>query len=231
MIHNAGIVAELSKYLSEPETAKVHSLQDILANLPFIHRAYSLTRRIKSELFIALHNVAYVRHPSQNKIWLAAEVRGLDADRRVLRHLPTGFEVDESVPDLMMVRRKARVLWFPKQGASNNDKDSAIRRLHEYHRKLRLDVVSISAPKGLWYLKRRIKAIPAINRYGLTLMIMGMHRLSELARYDPKGLSAHLSGNSNWLLTEFIELSPSQFIDEIACEITGLEFRMPGVRA
>ena len=81
------------------------------------------------------------------------------------------------------------------------------------------------------FKKSRIASITAIDRYSLTLMMMGMHRLSELVRYDPKGLSFHLTGNANWLLTEFIELAPSQFIDEIACEITGLEFRMPGVRS
>jgi hypothetical protein len=230
-IKNAGILAELSKFLNEPEQIKVHSLEDILANLPFVHRAYSLTRREKSELFLALRNVAYVRHPTQDKVWLAAEVEGLDADRRVLRYLPSGFEIDEGIDDRRVIRRKSRITWFSKKGASNAEKDQAIRRLQEYHRKLRLDVVSISAPMGLWYAKRRIASIPAIDRYGLTLMMMGMHRLSELARYDPKGLSAHLSGAANWLLTEFIELAPSQFIDEIACEITGLEFRMPGVRS
>lgn len=230
-IHNAGVLAELSKHLSEPETQKTHSLEDILANLPFIYRAYTLTRRQKSELFIAISNVAYVRHPTEDRIWLAAEVSGLEADRRVLRFIPDNFEIDEGISDRRVLRRKARVSWFPKQGASKDEKDRAVGRLREYHRKLRIDVVSISAPTGLWYLKRRIASIPAINRYGLTLMMMAMHRLSELARYDPRGLSAHLAGASNWLLTEFIELAPSQFIDEIACEITGLEFRMPGVRA
>ncbi|TBD81035.1 YaaC family protein [Rhizobium ruizarguesonis] len=230
-LHNAGILAELSKYLKEPEQTRTHSLEDILANLPFIHRAYCLTRNAKSEMFIPIHNVAYSRHPTQSKVWLTAEVQGLHADKRVLNdHMPPGFEIDAGVTARREIRVRKRVNWFAKQRATGDQKEAAVSRLQAYHRKLRLDVVSISAPTGLWYLKRRIAAIPSINRYGLTLMMMGMHRLSELARYDPKGLSAHLSGKSNWLLTEFIELSPSQFIDEIACEITGLEFRMPGVR-
>lgn len=229
-IHNSGVLSSLSKYLGENETAKSHSLEDILANLPFIHRAYTLTRKEKSELFIPIRNVSYVRHPTLNKIWLSAEVTGLESDMRVLRYMPKTFEVDAGASDRRVIRRKARVSWFPKQGASSTEKERAVLRLQEYHRKLRIDVVSISAATGLWYLKRRISSIPAINRYGLTLMMMGMHRLSELARYDPKGLSAHLSGPSNWILTDFIELAPSQFIDEIACELTGLEFRLPGVR-
>lgn len=229
-LQNAGIIAELSRYLQEPETSKVHTLSAILSNLPFLHRAYALTKGLRSELFVAIHNVSYMRHPTLNKIWFSAEVHGQDADGRILRHIPPGFEMDDR-GEKLIIRRKARVDWFARQGATEVEKERAMKRFQTYHQKIRLDVVPISAPLDLWYLKRRITSIPAIDRYGLTLMMMGMHRLSELARYDPKGLSAHLAGKSNWLLTEFIELSPSQFIDEIACEITGLEFRMPGVRA
>ena len=158
-LQNSGIVAELSKYLKENETNREHSLEDVLANLPFIHRAYMLTRRKNSGMFMALSNVGYCRHPTQNKIWLAAEVEGLDADRRVLRYMPPGFEIDEGIKDRWVIRRKTRISWFQKKGASQEDKDRALTRLREYHRKLRVDVVSISAPKGLWYLKRRISSI------------------------------------------------------------------------
>lgn len=64
----------------------------------------------------------------------------------------------------------------------------------------------------------------------MTLIIVAMHRLSELARYDPRGLKRYLDGKENWLLTEFIELSPSQFVDEVVCEMTSLEFGLPGIR-
>lgn len=229
-IQNAGVLAALSKHLGEIEPNKSHSLHDILGNLPFIHRAFSLTHKDKSELFISIKNPMYMRHPIQNKVWWSAEVIGRDADRRVLRTLPPGFEIDEGVKDRVVIRRKSRVSWFPKQNATAQEKASSISRLQEYHRKLRCDVVPISAQSDLWYLKRRIAGTPSIQRYGVTLMMAAMHRLSELARYDPKGLSKHLSGSSNWLLTEFIELSPAQFIADIACEITGLEFRLAGVR-
>jgi hypothetical protein len=64
----------------------------------------------------------------------------------------------------------------------------------------------------------------------MTIIMAIMHRLSELSRYDPKGLLKYLGGKENWLLAEFIELAADQFIDELACEMTSLEFRMPGVR-
>ena len=153
-LHNAGILAELSRLLGENEPRKRHSLKDILANLPFIHRTYCLVMGLKSELVTALYDVAYVRHPSQNKVWLAAEVRGLDEDRRVLRYIPAGFEIDEGIEDRWVIRRKTRVSWFPKQGATKEVKAKALQRLREYHRNFRIDVVSISGPTGLWYLKK-----------------------------------------------------------------------------
>jgi len=57
-----------------------------------------------------------------------------------------------------------------------------------------------------------------------------MHRLSELSRYDPRGLMSYLEGRENWLMTEFIELAPAQFIDELVCEMTSLEFASAGIR-
>ena len=57
-----------------------------------------------------------------------------------------------------------------------------------------------------------------------------MHRLSELCRYRPHELAAHLAGQKNWLLSEFIQQSPNQFIDEIASELTGHQFLVPNVR-
>lgn len=88
----------------------------------------------------------------------------------------------------------------------------------------------ISALPDLWYIKRDIGGARRIARYTLTLIMAAMHRLSELSRYDPRGLMSYLEGKENWLLTEFIELAPSQFIDELVCEMTSLEFGIPGIR-
>jgi hypothetical protein len=229
-VKHSGILAELSRYLGESETNNTHSLDDILSNLPFIHRAYALTRNKDAELFIRIREPRYVRHPTGNRVWLAAEVVGHEADRRVLRWMPSNFEIDEGYVHSRVIRSTQRVKWFPRQGADLSTKETAIARLRSRYRKLRLDVVSISATETLWYLKRRLASYTVIDRYGLTLMMMAMHRLRELARYDPKGLSRHLGGRENWLLNEFLSLAPAQFIDEISSEITGLEFRMHGVR-
>jgi hypothetical protein len=57
-----------------------------------------------------------------------------------------------------------------------------------------------------------------------------MHRLSELTRYRPAELASLLNTQKNWLLTEFIEMSPQQFVDEIAAEMTGHQILVPNVR-
>ena len=77
----------------------------------------------------------------------------------------------------------------------------------------------------------RDRSTSVISRSTLPLTYAAMHRLSELARYEPQSLRAHLEKDASWLLSEFIEKSIVQFIDQISCEITGNEFRMTGFRS
>jgi len=55
-----------------------------------------------------------------------------------------------------------------------------------------------------------------------------MHRLSEMARYSPDVLARHFEGRYNWLLSEFLMTSTTQFLDEISSEMTGHDFVPPG---
>jgi hypothetical protein len=143
--------------------------------------------------------------------------------------MPDEFEVDAGYADKCVIRTKSRKRWH-ERGASKVDKQAALVRLHNHHKSVRLYVSCISAPQDLWYLKRDAGPACVINRFNLTIIIAVMHRLSELSRYDPKGLAGHLNGQANWLLTEFVQLAPAQFIDELVCEMTSLEIRLPGVR-
>lgn len=228
-IQSAGVMTALSKYLEEPETLNEHSLKDLLASLPFIHRSYRHTFKSQKELFIPLRNVIYRKHPTQDYVWFTAEISGRFADKRSLRTLPERFEVDIGYTDQCIIRTKKRIKWF-RRGADKDAKSQALARLNNLHRSVRLDLSFISAPVDLWYLRRQISGNSVIRRYEMTIIMAIMHRLSELSRYDPKGLSGYLDGQANWLLTEFIQLSPAQFIDELICEMTSLEFRLPGVR-
>ena len=137
--------------------------------------------------------------------------------------------MDKGYDDDCVIRTKQKVKWFGRR-SSKEQRSQAELRLFNYHRKIRQNLVFISASPDLWYIKRQIAGAKPLRRYTLTLIMAAMHRLSELARYDPQGLMRYLEGKENWLLTEFIELAPAQFIDELVCEMTSLEFGIPGIR-
>ncbi|MBF9235005.1 hypothetical protein I2H38_16650 [Microvirga sp. BT350] len=203
----------------------------MFGNLAFIHRAYCLTYNTPSEMLMPLRNPIYMKDTSTNEVVFQAEVTGRNADLRRLQNLSPDYHiVDGEHHKKYIIQRKDRIAWY-RRGNTKADREAILSGLADYHAKIRCDICCISAPTDLWYLKRTVSGTKIVNRYGLTLMLAAMHRLSELARYDPQGLATHLSGKENWLLTEFIELAPSQFVDELACEMTGLEFRLPGVRS
>jgi hypothetical protein len=226
---NAGVLVELSKYLQEREPGDEHTLRDILSNLPFIHRAYRYTFRSHPELSIPVRDVVYRKHLEGDYIWVTARIEGRYADGRTLKTLPSQFEVDSGYKQECVIRTKKRVKWFGRK-SSKAEKEATQKRLSEYHRKIRQHLIYISASPDLWYIKRHVKGAKILSRYTLTLTMAAMHRLSELSRYDPRGLACYLDGKENWLLTEFIELAPAQFIDELVCEMTSLEFGIPGIR-
>jgi hypothetical protein len=109
-----------------------------------------------------------------------------------------------------------------------SDKVGSIARYKTYHRVLRKDIHYIHSPQRLWYLKRNNAVNGHIPRSTMTLSFGAMHKLSELARYAPQALAKHFEGRYNWLLSEFISIAPTQFLDEISCEMTGHEFMPPG---
>ena len=230
-IQNSGIVSALPKSLGEDKQASEYSLKEILSNLPFIHRAFRHTYTSHAELFIPVQDVTYRKHPTEHYVWISADVGGRYADDRILRTLPSGLERDDGYnrDKHWVIRTTRRVRWHD-HGANDQEKDKALRKLNKYHQKWRKKFVYISASPNLWYIKRSVSGARIIDRYNITLIIAAMHRLSELSRYDPKGLKRYLEGRENWLLTEFIELSPGQFVDELVCEMTSLEFAFPGVR-
>ncbi|MDF8825025.1 YaaC family protein, partial [Escherichia coli] len=77
------------------------------------------------------------------------------------------------------------------------------------------------------------KSIHTWLRFGEIMRgsLRAMHRLSELCRYDPLKLRQLLNEKENWIIAEFIQQSPSQFIDAISSEITGHQFLIPNVRS
>jgi hypothetical protein len=226
---NSGIVSALAAYLDEPETATGHTMKELLGNLPYIHRAFRHTYASQTELFIPLVKPVYRQHPTDAYVWFSAEVQGRFADQRTLRALPSRFEVDAGWDEKCVIRTRKRVKWC-RRGNSKQDREEARKRLWHLHKTTRLDVKCISGALDYWYLKRPGSPTAPIRRYDMTIAMAAMHRLRELSRYDPKGLVRYLEGKENWLISEFIQLAPRQFLDELVCEMTSLEIRLPGVR-
>lgn len=224
-IKSGGILPDLSRYLGDPIFTESHSLKEILWNIPFIHRSFQLTYTSSSELFIHLTEARYVRKTGSTEAWFEAEVDPRFSDARSLKNIPDSFECNDQ-SGKKTVRRKKRFRWH-RGKCGKNERMKAVNRLSRYHAKTRRLIVNISGNEDLWYLKRSNPQNSIGHFHVLTLVFAAMHRLSELSRYDPNGLDRHLDGQANWLLSEFIENSLDQFIDQISSEITGCQFRPP----
>ncbi len=220
-----GVLSGLCAYLGEPTNRQQHSLKDLLYNLPYIHRAYHLTFPSQSELFIPIADPCFVKKADSTEAWFCAEISDKKyQNQHTVNKLSTKFEQDVGVTNAFIIRRKDRFRW--RLGKTN--KTSNLNRLRTYHAVIRKHVVYIHAPSRLWYIKRDNNVPHIVDRSSLAMTFAAMHRLSELARYNPLLLSKHFDSQHNWLLSEFIATAAHQFIDEISSEITGHEFLVPG---
>lgn len=227
-----GVLPALCKYLGEPSGNHTYSLKDLFYNLAYVHRAYRLTYSSSRELFIPVENPRFVKKKASTEAWFCADI--VDpryANQHNVKKLPSGYEQDRGVDDRFIVRKRKRFTWQ----RSRSYRAVNIKMLTDYHTKVRQYLHYIHGPRPLWYIKQGQNGKSARNgqvipRSSLTLTFSAMHRLSELARYDPKQLLRHFKCQHNWLLAEFIRISPEQFIDEISSEITGRELLTPGLR-
>jgi hypothetical protein len=217
-----GILPALCQHLGEPSTEEVYSLKDILYNLPFIHRAFDLTYSSDIELFIPIISPKIVRSGSTHEAWFCAELKDKYATQRTINKLSNNYERDLSVEEKFIVRTTRRFDWRP------SNRSASLNRYKEYHKRLRTDLLYINGGSRLWYIKRSGNIDGIISRNTMALIFSAMHKLSEMARYAPDVLSRHFDCQQNWLLSEFISLAPTQFIDEISSELTGHEFMQPG---
>lgn len=218
----SGILTDLCRHLGEDTAPTSYTLSNILYNLVYIHRAYTLSMDSKAELFVPVKNAVAYAVNGGTEAWMSFELEGRYANMKTLNKLPSIFEKDESFNDRFIIRTKKRFRWKRTDEAGN------LTRFIAYHAKLRRDVYYIHSPQKLWYIKRNGGVAGHIGRSNLTLSFAAMHRLSELARYSPDILARHFEGRYNWLLSEFLMTSMTQFLDEISSEMTGHDFVPPG---
>ena len=191
----------------------------------------NVTYSNSAELFIPILNPQLVRDKSINRAWLQFELEPEHSNKTTLSrifHLKYEREKITDNSEGFIIRHKKRFEW----DVVRNVPDSANKlRLDNYIKTRRKEFQYIYSANELWYLKRNDLIPGVINHSPLVLIYSAMHRLSELARYEPDILKSHLEKDASWLLNEFINKSVVQFIDQISSEITGNQFRITGFRS
>jgi hypothetical protein len=222
-----GVLAELRKFLGENNNILEYSMKDLLYNLPYIHRAYCLTNQstLNKELFIPISNPHFIKKYKSREAWLQFELEEKYNNQHTFNKLPSKFVKDNWVKDKCVIRCKDRFRWGTHDSEATN-----VQRLVNYHRKIRKYFYYIFSSDDLWYIKRN-STDDSLSMSSLTLTFAAMHRLSEISRYQPMLLDTHLNSQNSWLVTEFIEKSLKQFIDEVSSEIAGENFRVTGFRS
>jgi uncharacterized protein (UPF0332 family) len=90
-ILNKGVVPELSSYYGEREPETTHTLQELLFNMPFIHRTYCLTYANQTEIFLPLANCKYAIERNSKQAYLWASLATDLEPRYAMKRLPPSF--------------------------------------------------------------------------------------------------------------------------------------------
>jgi len=227
-IKNNGIVPSLAGYFGENEPSNIHSLKELLFNLPYIHRTYCLTYKGQTDMFIPITDGKFIQDKASRKAYFSGKLSRKFANKHVLNRLPSEFIHDtlaSTNKELFIKSSTQATLQRPSRPS-----DSDLQNLKVLHKSLRKNLIYINGAQTLWYIRSQPAGPKILDRTSTTITLAAMHRLSELSRYHPLKLDRFLSSKENWLLSEFIKQSPIQFIDEIASEITGFQFLIPNVR-
>lgn len=223
-----GIMPTLSTYYGEQEVDTTHSLQDLLFNLPHVHRTFCLTYPNQTEMFIPIKEPKFLFDAANRVVRLHARISKNFQSGHVLRRIAPNFILDSTAPanSYEIVSAASRPFIRPI-----NPTPADLASLQSLQEELRKSVFYINGSETLWYVRSNVAGCKALSRMPVTMTLAAMHRLSELCRYKPVELASFLGGQKNWLISEFIQQSPEQFIDEIASEMTGHQIMTPNVRA
>jgi hypothetical protein len=226
-ILSRGVLPALSTYLGETESENIHNLQDVLFNLPYIHRTYCLTFKNQNDMFLPLANCRYLLDDSSMNAYFAANLSADLDHKRFIKRLPPTMVKDGLGSGDHAIRSVSSFTVSRPVLKTASDRSAAT----SFSRSIRSDLNHINGVHTLWYVKGMVSGPKRLNRFPATLTLAAMHRLSEICRYRPTELASFLSGQKNWLLSEFISMAPQQFIDALAAEITGHQFLTPNVRS
>jgi len=222
VLQTDGVLPTLAEYLrpGAGRRRQSKSLYELLAAVPFIHRAFTLTFPAENELFLPLASVHFSHTPATGAVHIVCAVER--KYNHLYAQLPPKWELnDQAARGNVSLRFKEGFQWLP------HDLPESMKRLTTYHQRVRNRIVPIVEQVNRWYLARRESVLDAL---ALPVVILAaLHRFSELSRYYPLRLHNHLEADQNWMIDEFLEQAPAQFIHLIASEITGREFLRPNV--
>lgn len=221
-----GILPSLSIFYRETEPLRRHTLQQVFFNLPYIHRTYCLSYPSQKDMFIPLTECQFVKNNLTNETYFSAVLSHDFSNRFTINKLPASLTLDKIEDGKYYIRSVNFITINRPSNLTNAEKII----LSNFHRTLRKDLLYINGSHTLWYAKSTTNGPGIISRFPTTLTLAAMHRLSELCRYKPTELNSFLDSQKNWLISEFIQQSPDQFLDEIASEITGYQFLQPNIR-
>ncbi len=86
-----------------------------------------------------------------------------------------------------LLRRKSRFAWEGIPDSRERD----LSRIANCHRNVRKYFKPIISSTNRWYLKKAVVAADIVDKSTLPTIYSAMHRLSEMARYEPIRLSQH----------------------------------------
>lgn len=222
-IRTFGIARAIANYFGDKETNNIHNLQNVLFNIPWIHRTYCLTYSIHQDLFIPLRECAFEYNLSDASVRFKAKIVSDFSIADIQAHLPSSI-ISRGLDGEVVTTASTPI------SSNTNLSPADFANISLFNNEIRHDIKYINGINTLWYLKLNHPSAQNLQRSTVTLALIAMHRLSEICRYNPTQLESLLSGPENWLLIEFINMASTQFIDEIASEITGYQFLLPSMR-
>lgn len=142
-IHENGVLPALIKYFGEKEKKKEYSIRDMLYNLAYIHRAYKLSYRGTTELFVPIKSSKYILKDDEHgkEAWLGLELNKRYNSQKFIKTLPIGFSVknkDNNRQEPLIIRTKDRINF------KKFSKDIEINKIYAKHRKYRLSTFYIA---------------------------------------------------------------------------------------
>lgn len=226
-IKRKGIVTSISRYLGYALEGEEYSLKDIFCNLPYIHRTYCLTYQGSNDMFIPIKNAKFVVDCNNGDTYLSARLSADFSYDGISDFLSESFQLTNEDKSSGYEIKSTEMVSLSSPYILEGRNHELISQLHN---SLRHDLYYINGAETLWYIRGKENSEQQINNSPITITLAAMHRLSELSRYDPFKLEDFLNGEENWIIAEFIQQSPAQFIDELSSEITGHQFLIPNVR-